>query len=165
MIDESTDFGARVARHLREERIRVAGPEDLDAVAALLGAFRDWWGSTTPSDETFRTTAAKLLEDPNTEFLLAGADGVAQLRYRLSAWTGVEDCWLEDLYVRDSARGQGLGRALTEACVERARARGCKRIELDVNERNTSAIALYTSLGFSIEPKPPGRTLFLGMKL
>jgi ribosomal protein S18 acetylase RimI-like enzyme len=145
--------------------IRRAGPADVDTVTGLLVAFRDWWGSTTPSDETFRATAARLLEDPNTEFLIAGDSGLAQLRYRLSVWTGTEDCWLEDLYVRDSARGTGLGRALTRASVERARARGCKRIELDVNETNTTAIALYTSSGFSIEPKPPGRTLFLGRRL
>jgi ribosomal protein S18 acetylase RimI-like enzyme len=145
--------------------IRLAVRDDIDTVTALLIAFRDWWGTSTPSDETFRTTVATLLEDPNTEFLLAGEDGVAQLRYRLSAWTGTEDCWLEDLYVRDSARGSGLGRALTEACVERARARGCRRIELDVNEQNATAIALYQRCGFSTEPKPPGRTLFLGRKL
>jgi ribosomal protein S18 acetylase RimI-like enzyme len=145
--------------------IRLAGPADVETVASLLVAFRNWWGAQTPSEETFRRTAARLLDDPQTEFLLAGADGVAQLRYRLSAWTGAEDCWLEDLYVRDAARGTGLGRALTEAAFERARARGCRRIELDVNEGNTSAIALYTGLGFSVEPKPPGRTLFLGRKL
>ena len=145
--------------------IRTAGPEDLDTVTELLIGFRDWWNSDTPSDETFRTTAETLLTDPNTEFLLAGDQGVAQLRYRLSAWTGTEDCWLEDLYVRDSARGTGLGKALVEASFERANARGCRRIELDVNETNTSAIGLYTSLGFLVEPKPPGRTLFLGKKL
>jgi ribosomal protein S18 acetylase RimI-like enzyme len=145
--------------------VRLAGPEDVETVAGLLAAFRDWWGSSTPSDETFRVTVAKLMDDPQTEYLLAGADGVAQLRYRLSVWTGVEDCWLEDLYVRDAARGSGLGRTLTEAAIERARARGCRRIELDVNETNTTAIALYASVGFAVEPKPPGRTLFLGMKL
>lgn len=145
--------------------IRLAGPDDLDTVAELLSAFRDWWGSSTPSDETFRSTAEVLLRDPSTEYLLAGSSGLAQLRYRLSVWTGVEDCWLEDLYVRDDARGTGLGRALVEACFERARARGCRRIELDVNESNTAAIALYESCGFSVEPKPPGRTLFLGKKL
>jgi len=145
--------------------IRTAGPEDVETVTALLAAFRDWWNSDTPSDETFRTTAAKLLEDPNTVFLLAGTDGLAQLRFRLSAWTGTEDCWLEDVYVRDSARGTGLGKALVQTAVDRARERGCKRIELDVNETNTGAIGLYSSLGFKVEPKPPGRTLFLGQKL
>src|SRR3954453_12791292 len=145
--------------------IRLAGPADLETVTALLAAFRDWWGSKTPTDDVFRATAARLLEDPTTEFLLAGEDGLAQLRYRLSAWTGAEDCWLEDLYVHDRARGTGLGKALVEACFERARARGCRRIELDVNESNTGAIRLYTSAGFSLEPKPPGLTLFLGRKL
>jgi ribosomal protein S18 acetylase RimI-like enzyme len=153
MIDESTASP------------RVATPADLDTVTNLLIGFRDWWNSTTPTDETFRRTAAILLEDPNTEFLLAGDQGLAQLRYRLSAWTGAEDCWLEDVYVADSARGTGLGKALTQAAIDRARARGCKRIELDVNEQNTRALGLYTSLGFAVEPKPPGRTLFLGMKL
>ena len=145
--------------------IRLATPEDADTVAGLLIAFRNWWGSSTPSDETFKTTVAKLIHDPNTEYLLAGDQGVAQLRYRLSAWTGVEDCWLEDLYVTDDARGTGLGKALLEACFERARARGCRRIELDVNEQNTTAIAVYERSGFLVEPKPPGRTLFLGKKL
>jgi ribosomal protein S18 acetylase RimI-like enzyme len=145
--------------------IRLATPEDLETVTALLAAFRDWWGSSTPTDDVFRATATRLLDDSQTEFLLAGEDGLAQLRYRLSAWTGTEDCWLEDLYVHDRARGTGLGKALVEACLERARARGCRRIELDVNETNTSAIGLYTSLGFRLEPKPPGRTLFLGRKL
>jgi len=145
--------------------IRTATLEDLDTVTNLLIGFRDWWNSTSPSDETFRATAAKLLEDPNTEFLLAGTDGLAQIRFRLSAWTGVEDCWLEDVYVRDEARGTGLGKALTQAAIDRARHRGCKRIELDVNEQNTRAIGVYASLGFKLEPKPPGRTLFLGAKL
>jgi ribosomal protein S18 acetylase RimI-like enzyme len=145
--------------------IRRATPEDLDTVTALLIGFRDWWNSSTPSDETFRITAQKLLDDPNTEFLLAGDQGLAQLRFRLSAWTGVEDCWLEDVFVTDEARGTGLGKALTQAAIDRARERGCKRIELDVNEQNTRAIGLYTSLGFKLEPKAPGRTLFLGAKL
>jgi GNAT superfamily N-acetyltransferase len=146
-------------------RIRLAGPDDLDAVASLLVAFRDWWGSSTPSDETFRSTAAVLLEDPNTEYLLAGDAGLAQLRYRLSVWTGVEDCWLEDLYVRDSARGTGVGRALVEACLEGARARGCRRIELDVQETNAPAIGLYERCGFSATPKGTERTLFMSQKL
>jgi ribosomal protein S18 acetylase RimI-like enzyme len=145
--------------------IRRASPDDLDTVAALLSAFRDWWGSSTPSDETFRATAAKLLHDPNTEYLLAGTSGLAQLRYRLSVWTGVEDCWLEDLFVADDARGTGLGSALIEACFDRARARGCRRIELDVNESNRHALRLYERMGFSLAPKGPGRTLFLGAKL
>jgi len=55
-----------------------------------------------------------LLADPDTEFLLAGDAGFCQLRYRLSVWTGVEDCWLEDLFVEEEARGTGLQKAIGE---------------------------------------------------
>ena len=42
-----------------------------------------------------------------------------------------------------------MGRALVGAAIERARERGAKRMELDTNERNAGAIALYESFGFS----------------
>jgi ribosomal protein S18 acetylase RimI-like enzyme len=152
-------------------RVWTASSRDVEAVASLIAAFRSWWGKDEPTLEEIHATTAILLDDPNTEFLLAApgdgeaAAGVCQLRYRLSVWTGADDCWLEDLYVDDAARGAGLGRALVEAAFERARKRGCRRMELDVNEENTAAIAFYESLGFTTEPKPPGRTLFVSRKL
>jgi ribosomal protein S18 acetylase RimI-like enzyme len=154
-----------------EPRVWPAKAEDIESVSALIAAFRDWWGKDEPTLKQIRATTARLLEDPNTQFLLAATDGdqpvagVCQLRYRLSVWTGADDCWLEDLYVDESARGTGLGRALVEAAVERAAARGCRRMELDVNEQNTAALAFYEQVGFTTEPKPPGRTLFISRKL
>ena len=146
-----------------------AGPQHLDHVADLIAAFRDWWGKEHPGAEPIRATVARLLDDPQTEFFVAYDDdtpaGVIQLRYRLSVWTGFEDCWLEDLFVIERARGGGHGRALVEAAFDSARVRGCKRIELDVNEQNTAAIGFYESLGFTTEPKPPGRTLFISRSL
>jgi len=34
-----------------------------------------------------------------------------------------------------------------------------------VNEQNETALGFYESLGFTSEPKPPGRTLFIGRPL
>jgi ribosomal protein S18 acetylase RimI-like enzyme len=152
-------------------RVWVAREQDVDAVSELIAAFRDWWGKDQPSLEQIRETAGVLLKDRATDFLLAAPEhdaapaGVCQLRYRLSVWTGADDCWLEDLYVQDAARGTGLGRALVTAAVERAAARGCRRMELDVNEQNKAALAFYEQIGFTTEPKPPGRTLFIARKL
>jgi ribosomal protein S18 acetylase RimI-like enzyme len=67
--------------------------------------------------------------------------------------------------VRDAARGTGVGRAQVEACQARARARGCRRIELDVQETNESANGLYERCGFSSTPKGAERTFFLSQKL
>jgi GNAT superfamily N-acetyltransferase len=80
-------------------------------------------------------------------------------------WTGADDCWLEDLFVRDEARGAGLGRALVEAAFERARSRGVRRMDLDVNEQNPDAIAFYRHMGFELEPKAPGRTFYIARRL
>ena len=146
--------------------VRVAaGADDAAIVASLLIAFRDWMGYPTPAVETVPATVAKLIGDPNTVYLLAGDAGFAQLRFRLSAWTGVEDCWLEDVFVREEARGTGVGRALVEATLEQARARGCKRIELDVQEDNAGARALYESCGFSATPKGSVHTFFMSRRL
>ena len=147
--------------------MRTAGHDDVGAVTRLIAGFRNWWGKDVPATGDIEDVVARLLDDPQTEFLLAGdpAAGVCQLRYRLSVWTLTEDCWLEDLYVEESARGEGLGKALLEAALARAKARHCRRIELDVNEENEGARAFYRAAGFTEEPKPPGRTLFLSRSL
>jgi GNAT superfamily N-acetyltransferase len=152
-------------------RVWVAGLDEVDAVADLMIGFRNHMERDQPSDESMRSTAAEILGDPAAEYLLAAPDGdaraaaVCQLRYRLSIWTGAEDCWLEDLFVSDRARRSGLGRALVGAALDRARERGCRRVELDVDDDNKPAIALYESMGLSLESKPPGRNYLMGRRL
>jgi ribosomal protein S18 acetylase RimI-like enzyme len=152
-------------------RVWVAGEKDLENVTTLMAGFRDHMGRDQPTDDSIRATVDVLLRDPNTEYLLAAADGserpagVCQLRYRLAVWTGADDCWLEDLFVESNARRSGLGRALVTAAFERAEERGCRRMELDVDEDNTGAIAFYDTLGLSTESKPPGRNLLVGSRL
>src|SRR3954452_22402211 len=121
-----------------------------------MAGFRDWWDRSEPSDESLGRSVRRLLADPSTEFLLAGRSAGCQLRYRYRLWYASEDGWLEPRFVREEARGQGIGRALAEAAIERARERGCARIELDANEANPAAVALYEALGFSAWQHPPG---------
>jgi hypothetical protein len=141
------------------------------AVAQLLVAFRDHMNHDAPPESEFAESVKKLIGRDDTEYWLAAADdgaaagGVCQLRFRHSVWTSSEDCWLEDLFVRDCERGRGLGRALVLAAMDRARERGCARIELDTEEDNRPAVALYESLGFSNTSKSDSRGLLLGARL
>ncbi|HEX6457581.1 MAG TPA: GNAT family N-acetyltransferase [Thermoleophilaceae bacterium] len=134
-------------------RVWVAGPDEAADVTRLMIAFRNWWRRDWPDDDTFALGIERLLADENTDFLLGavdeGAAGVCQLRYRYSLWWDAPDCLLEDLYVEDAARGRGLGAELVRAAAGRARERGCRRLELDVNDANAPALALYERLGFS----------------
>jgi ribosomal protein S18 acetylase RimI-like enzyme len=153
-------------------RVWQAEIDEAEIVADLLIAFRDHMGDRGPSDNAMLAGVERLMEGMEAEFLLASPDedsppaGVAQLRFRFSVWEAAPDCWLEDLYVRADARRLGIGAALVTAGIDRARERGARRIELDTNEENAPAIALYESLGFSASSKNGGgRDLFLGLRL
>ena len=149
-----------------------AQPDEAETVARLLVEFRNHNGKDWPSDNAMLAVVERLIEQPDVEYLLACADddsppsGVCQLRFRLSVWTAAPDCWLEDLFVEESARDRGCGAALVEAALERARERGCRRVELDTNEDNAAALGLYRRFGFSERSKgEAGRDLFLGVRL
>lgn len=153
-------------------RVWVAEPSEAETVARLLVEFRDFYGRDWPSDNAFLASVERLIEDRDTDYLLgaphddAPPAGVCQLRYRYGIWLAADDCWLEDVFVREPARRSGLGRALVEAAVARARERGCRRIELDVAEGNAGALALYERLGFtSGKVAGQGRDLFLRRRL
>lgn len=56
------------------------------------------------------------------------------------------------LAVAPSAQGRGVGRALVEACIDRARADGRQRLTLLTLSTMTSARVLYERLGFRRAP-------------
>lgn len=147
-----------------------AEPHEAETVARLLVSFRDDMGRDWPSDNAFLAGVERLIEIPECEFLLGAVDddsppqGVAQLRFRFGIWHAATDCWLEDLYVEPDARRGGLGRALVQASVASARARGCRRVELDVSEANEAALALYSGLGFGFKSEP-ARDLMMRLPL
>lgn len=59
---------------------------------------------------------------------------------------------LAKMAVHESARGQGVGRALAQATIDAARASGARQVELLSNTLLEPAIALYRSLGFVDAP-------------
>ncbi len=150
-------------------RAWVAQADEAEVIAGLLVAFRDHNGSDWPSDNAFLASVERLLEDRDTEFLIASRDddsppaGVLQLRFRFSVWRAAADAWIEDLFVRADARRAGLGDALLNLAIKRATERGAKRVELDTSEHNAGALALYERHGFSNHSKGAGgRDLLLG---
>lgn len=54
---------------------------------------------------------------------------------------------LKELYVRESARGVGIGHALMAKVLASAKELGCARLKWDVLPGNTSAQAFYRSVG------------------
>jgi ribosomal protein S18 acetylase RimI-like enzyme len=60
-------------------------------------------------------------------------------------------CGALGIGVLSSYRGQGIGKKLMFAALEKAKLIGLTRVELTVRENNKSAIALYEKFGFIVE--------------
>ena len=61
--------------------------------------------------------------------------------------TGIHG-WIEDVVVDREGRRQGIGRALTEACLEKARELGLPEVNLTSRPSREAANKLYQEMGF-----------------
>jgi GNAT superfamily N-acetyltransferase len=120
-------------------------------VAQLLHDFNREFGEPAPPVPELAERVSRLIEGGDTVVLLAGAgpDGMAVLRFRAAIWSSGLECYLAELYIVPSLRGEGRGRALMEAAVHEARARGADTMEIGVDEPDLPARRLYESLGFT----------------
>ena len=72
--------------------------------------------------------------DPDEPMFLLGGyvdgklTGFAHYLFHRSTWAPGNYCYLEDLFVSESARGRGVGRALIEAVYDKAEAAGASRV-------------------------------------
>ena len=102
-------------------------------------------------EETTRVTWARL-HDPTEPMEALGAyldgrlRGIAHYLFHRSCWTIGNYCYLQDLFVAETARHLGLGRALIAAVEERARRAGASRLYWLTHESNAAARALYDQL-------------------
>ncbi len=77
--------------------------------------------------------------------------GITHVVIHPNTWNTTECCYLEDLYVNDNVRGQGVGRALIEQVYEFARIKNCNRVYWVTQEDNTAARRLYDSIATQTE--------------
>jgi GNAT superfamily N-acetyltransferase len=73
--------------------------------------------------------------------------GFALYFFNYSTFLCKPGIYLEDLFVRPQFRGAGVGRALLDAVEQRARERGCGRLEWSVLDWNTRAMSFYEEFG------------------
>ena len=130
--------------------IRQTGNDDRQAWEPLWHAYQLFYKVAIP-EETTRVTWARL-HDPTEPMEALGAymdgrlRGIAHYLFHRSCWTIGNYCYLQDLFVAETARHLGLGRALIAAVEERARRAGASRLYWLTHESNAAARALYDQL-------------------
>jgi len=126
---------------LRDLRLRALAT-DPDAFGGTLAE------AEAHPDEVWQARA----NDPAAPILVAEAihtDGLIGMAILALAPDERAGASLYSMWVAPQAREQGVGAALVDAVVDRARAAGCPAIGLGVTTTNTAAIALYVRKGFA----------------
>jgi GNAT superfamily N-acetyltransferase len=78
------------------------------------------------------------------------AVGFALWFFAYSTWRGQPTLYLEDLFVRPEARGQGIGKEMMRFLARTALDTGCGRFVWQVLDWNTPSIEFYESLGGTV---------------
>ena len=140
-------------------KIRKGKPEDMKAVLGLIkelaefekepdavlvtedDLIRDGFG-TNP---LFQVLVAEIESDSNRKEIV----GIALYYYRFSTWKG-KTIHLEDLVVKESMRGTGLGYTLYSEILKQGKKDQVRRVEWNVLNWNTPAIEFYKKSGAKI---------------
>lgn len=117
-------------------RALAAYEREPDAVETTPAALRETLFGDAPS------VFAHVVEKPG-----AGIVGIAVWFLNYSTWTGRHGIYLEDLFVRESERGSGYGKALLAELARLCAERGYRRFEWSVLDWNEPSIGFYRSIG------------------
>jgi GNAT superfamily N-acetyltransferase len=128
------------------DHIRVAAPQDTDAVLALATAFAT---SFAVEPAAFQRAFSTLLTDPHTHLLVAEQDGQV-IGYLLgfvhtTFYANGPVAWVEEITVAATARRHGIGRLLMQQFEQWAAARDAKLVALATRR----AESFYQALGYA----------------
>ena len=138
-------------------RIAPVGSDDLADLLPLVRAYCDFYDAS-PSDAELITLARSLIADQEREGvqLIARepdgtAVGFATVYWSWSTTDAARIGVMNDLFVAESARGQGVADRLIEACRGLCAARGARRLTWQTALDNSRAQAVYDRVGATRE--------------
>jgi GNAT superfamily N-acetyltransferase len=133
-------------------QIKPVSAEKLEALLPMIAAYQRFYEVTDIDEERNRAFFRRFIA-PSNDGMLIGAwhgerlVGYACLYWHFTSLVPAETVLMNDLYVDEGSRGQGIGRALIEASAKVARERGAHRLEWATAPDNATAQRLYDSTG------------------
>ena len=134
--------------------IRQADLEDLPVILELIKALSEYEhlsGEVVATEELLKVTLFGLNSPAEVQIAFDKKQtlGFALYFRTFSTFLGRPGIYLEDLYVRESARGKGVGEALLRRTAQRTREIGGGRLEWSVLNWNEPSIKFYQKMGAS----------------
>ncbi len=133
-------------------RIEPVSEGRFEELLPLIAAYQRFYGVEEIDEGRNRAFFRRFLAPSNDGLLLGAWTGERPLGYACLYWTftslvPAEIVLMNDLYVAEESRGQGIGRALIEAAAGVARERGAHHLEWVTAADNATAQRLYDSTG------------------
>ena len=132
--------------------IQPATLADLEAVARLFDAYRQFYDQPADPDLARRFVGDRLLRNESVILLASSTDhpalGFCQLYPSFCSVEAAPIYVLYDLFVAPEGRRAGVGRALLLAAEQHAAANGIARMDLTTARTNRAAQAAYEGLGW-----------------
>ena len=129
-------------------KLRKLNENDFDRWKKLWRAYLAFY-DTTVNDIIYKTTFGRLVASDNTaqNAIIACQNnemvGLVHYIFHPDNWNIEDDCYLQDLFVVEPARGRGIGRSLIEAVYAEADKRGSPSVYWLTEDTNKQARALY----------------------
>ena len=144
------------------ETVRIYCASDPEDVTILAGLAREIWTEHYPSIIGMeqveymlarfqsREAIASDIQDRGYCYELSRVDDVpvGYSAFRVDEAAG--EVFLSKIYLLRSYRGRGIARRMLDRAIEAGKAAGCGWVRLTVNKHNTTSIAVYEAMGFSI---------------
>ena len=131
--------------------IRRATRDDVPVILEFIGELAEYEHMSDQVVATPELLEKWIFERGRAEVLLAELAGkivgFALFFHNFSTFLGRAGIYLEDLFVRPEARGQGTGKALLRELARIALDRGCGRLEWACLDWNAPSIAFYRAQG------------------
>jgi GNAT superfamily N-acetyltransferase len=132
--------------------IRTATEQDIETIHALILEF----AAFQKSADKVSITVEQMKKDKGLfQCLVAETDdkrivGFASHFFCYYSWSG-KALYIDDLYVTQSCRKQGIGKALLDAIVQKAIDNNCYKVRWQTSNWNHNAIAFYKNYGAEID--------------
>jgi ribosomal protein S18 acetylase RimI-like enzyme len=131
--------------------IRKTTPGDLDAIAPLFDAYREFFTKAPDLDVSRRFLGERL--ERGESIVLAAFEGTApagflQLYPLFSSWYAQRQWFLSDLYVNPAFRERGIGKRLVTAAIEFAQQTSSRAILVELPYSEPHLTRFYSRLGF-----------------
>ncbi len=131
--------------------VRPVARQDYDQWLSLWEGYNAFYGrsgATALPAEITRTTWTRFFDEYEPVHALVAESGgrllgLTHYIFHRSTTAIGPNCYLQDLFTSEAARGKGIGRALINAVYEKAKVAGSPRVYWQTHETNLTAMRLY----------------------